>query len=163
MNNVVLKTTEPLYWETSVLNVNKVYRCLPPKQSGDDHNYMIYAEWFTPAEYEQYFESAYDRVIRDWTELNLVKDGKPISYAEFKRRIDVRTYGSRTNNVRIGFIGKPKENFYKFYPIADGNKEKQTRQMYEMFLYTLDVNMYYLDNHSIQFGTFGIHVGYVRK
>lgn len=162
-NLVVLKTAEPLFWEDQRFDLNKVYRCLSPVESGDEHNYMIYAEWFTQAEFDKYFEYAYDRVIRDWEQLNLVKDGKPVSFAEFKRRLDIHTYGKQIDNIRIGYLGISKENLYKFYPIADGNKQIQAKQMYEMFLYTLDENMYYLDNHSIQFGTFGVHISYVRK
>lgn len=162
-NLVVLKTSESLFWETERFDLNRVYRCLEPVESGDKDNYMINAEWFSKEEFEKYFEFAHDRVMRDWTQLNLLKDGKAITFAEFKRRVDVHTYGSQTNNVRIGFVGISKENFYKFYPFADGNKQIQLRQMYDMYLYTIDESPYYLDNRGIQFGTFGVHVSYVRK
>lgn len=162
-NLVVLKTSEPLIWETEHFALNQVYRCLEPVESGDEDNYMINTEWFTQEEFDMYFEFAHDRVMRDWTQLNLLKDGKAISFAEFKRRVDVHTYGKQTNNVRIGFVGISKENFYKFYPPYDGNKQIQLKQMYDMYQYTIDENMYYLDNRGIQFGTFGAHVSYVRK
>ncbi len=161
-NLVVLSTTQPLFWEGEGFVLNQVYRCLIPGESGTD-SYLINAFWFTQEEFDLYFEFAHDRVMRDWTQLNLVKEGKSISFAEFKRRVDVHTYDNQLNNVRIGFVGVPKENFYKFYPFGDGNKQIQYRQMYDMYQYTIDENMYYLDNRGIQFGTFGIHVGYVRK
>ena len=162
-NLVVLKTTEPLSWEDDRLVPNKVYRCLIPTESGSDEDYMIYGLWFTKEEYETYFETAYERVIRDWTELGLVKDGKPIYYKEFKELFEVVTYGKQMNNLRIGFVGKPKENYYKFYPNVDANKLIQLREMYTMYEYTLNGNMYYLYNHSIQFGTFGRYVSYISK
>lgn len=163
-NLVVLKTTQPFFWEEERLEPNKVYRCLIPTESGSDEDYMINALWFTKEEYEMYFETAYDRVIRDWKALGFITaDGKQISFAEFKRRIDVHTYGKQINNLRIGFGGISKENFYKFYPSVDANKLIQLRDMYNMYEYTVNGNMYYLDNHSIQFGTFGIGVSYIRK
>lgn len=161
-NLVVLKTTQPLFWEGEGFLLNQVYRCLTPTENECD-SYLIYGFWFTQEEFDLYFEFAYDRVMRDWDSIGLIKDGKTVSFAEFKRRVDVHTYGNQLNNVRIGFAGIPKENFYKFYPPYDGNKEKQLRQMYDMYQYTIDENMYYLDNHGIQFGTFGIHATYVRK
>lgn len=163
-NLVVLKTSEPLFWEGQRFDLNKVYRCLEPVESGDENNYMIYAEWFTKEEFDMYFEFAHDRVMRDWLALGLVTaEHKAITLKEFKLRMDVLTYGKQMNNLRIGFIGQPKENLYKFYPIADGNKQIQLRQMYDMYLYVLDENPYYLDNRCIQFGTFGKHISYIRK
>lgn len=163
-NLVVLKTFEPLFWEGQRLDLNTVYRCLEPVESGDDHNYMIYAEWFTPEEFEMYFEFAHDRVMRDWLSLGLIKEGyKLITFKEFKERMDIHTYGKQIDNLRIGFIGESKENYYKFYPMVNGNKQIQLREMYEMYKYVVEGNPYYLDNRSIQFGTFGIHIGYVRK
>lgn len=162
-NLVVLKTPEPLFWEGERFDLNKVYRCFTPPENGSDGMYMINAEWFSQEEFDLYFEFAYDRVIRDWNELNLLKDGKAISYAEFKRRVNVHTYGKQTNNLRIGYVGISKQNFYKFYPDLDGNKELQLKDMYNMYQYVLNGNMYYLDNHCIQFGSFGIGISYIRK
>lgn len=162
-NLVVLKTTENLFWESDVLHINTVYRCLQPVESGDDDNYMIYGILFTPEEYDLYFELAVDRVIRDWTTFGIVTDGKLVSFAKFKKAMDIHTYGKQTNNLRIGFMGISKENFYKFYPNLNGNKELQLKDMYNMAQYVLEGNMYYLDNRCIQFGTFGAYASYVRK
>lgn len=155
---VVLKTKEPLFWESDKFDINKVYRCLPV-----ENEYIINGNPFTLEEYEMYFELAYDRVIRDWTEIGLVKDGKPIFYKEFKELFEVVTYGKQINNLRIGFVGKPKENYYKFYPNVDANKQIQLREMYTMYEYTLNGELYFLDNGSIQFGTFGRYISYIRK
>jgi hypothetical protein len=163
-NLVVLKTSEPLIWETEHFALNRVYRCLEPVESGDEDNYMINALWFTKEEFEIYFEFAHDRVMRDWLTLGLVTaEHKPITLKEFKLRMDVHTYGKQMNNLRIGFIGLSKDNLYKFYPIDNGNKQIQLRQMYEMYLYTVEGHPYYLDNRCIQFGTFGKHISYIRK
>lgn len=159
---VVLKTTQPLFWEGEGFTPNQVYRCLTPIENESD-SYMINAFWFTQAEFDLYFEFAHERVMRDWTELGLVKEGKVITFKAFKEYVNIVTYGKQINNLRIGFVGVPKENYYKFYPIENGNKQLQLRQMYEMYKYTLEENMYYLDNKGIQFGTFGIHISYIRK
>lgn len=161
-NLVVLKTTQPLFWEGQGFTPNQVYRCLTPIETESD-SYMINAFWFTQSEFDLYFEFAHERVMRDWTELGFVKEGKAITFKAFKEYMDIRTYGKQTYNLRIGYVGIPKEKYYKFYPIEYGNKQLQLRQMYEMYKYIIEENMYYLDNKFIQFGTFGISISYIRK
>lgn len=166
-NLIVLKTTHPLFWEGEGFALNTVYRCLTPIETESD-SYLINGFWFTQAEFDLYFEFAYDRVIRDWKSLGLVKEDvtgslKAITFKEFKERMNIHFYGKQINNLRIGYVGIPKENFYKFYPMVNANKQIQLKEMYSRYQYVLEGNMYYLDGRWIQFGTFGVHIPYVRK
>lgn len=159
-NLVVLKTTQPLFWESEGFKLNHVYRCLTPKETESD-SYLINAFWFTQAEFDLYFEFAYDRIIRDWESFGLIENGKPISFAKFKKLLDVHTYNKQTLNLRLAFVGVSKVNMYKFIPIGYDNKAIQLRQMYERhYLETLKGNMIYFDAFKIKFGTFGVSVVY---
>lgn len=159
-NLVVLKTTEPLFWETEGFELNHVYRCLTPIETESD-SYLINAFWFTQEEFDLYFEFAYDRIMRDWTELGFVKDGKAISFKEFKEYMDMVTYGKQNNNVRLGFVGVPKVKQFKFYPVGYDNKAIQLKQLYERhYKMTIDGDMVYVDAFKIKMGCNGIPISY---
>ncbi len=53
-NLVVLKTTQPLFWEGEGFELNKVYPCLTPNETKSD-NYFINSFLFTQAEFDLYF------------------------------------------------------------------------------------------------------------
>src|SRR6187551_631494 len=126
---VVLKTTEPLFWEGEGFVLNQVYRCLTPIENECD-SYLINAFWFTQEEFDLYFEFAYDRIMRDWTALGFVKNDKAITFKAFKEYMDMHTYGSQTSNLRIGYVGSRHSSLYNFYPINSQNTALQLKELY---------------------------------
>jgi hypothetical protein len=157
---VVLKTTQPLFWEGEGFTPNQVYRCLTPIENESD-SYLINAFWFTQAEFDLYFEFAHERVMRDWTELGFVKEGKPITFKEFKEYMDMHTYGKQTNNMRLGYVGIPRKNQYKFIPVGYDNKAIQLKNLYEKhYKETIEGNMIYLDAFKITLGCQGVSLSY---
>ena len=62
-NLVVLKNDRPYQHNEHIeFKPFKYYRCLPPEEN--ESMYMIYAEWFTQAEFDYLFEYAYDNYVR---------------------------------------------------------------------------------------------------
>ncbi len=159
-NLVVLKTTEPLFWEGERFALNHVYRCLTPLENESD-SYLINAYWFTQEEFDMYFEFAYDRIIREWNILGLLKDGKAITFTAFKGLMDMHTYGKQSNNLRLGFVGVGRNTLHKFVPVGYDNKAYQLKQLYDKhYKETLNGNMIYVDAFKIQFGIRGVSLTY---
>ena len=150
---VILKGTE----SGLVYEPNKFYRhCLDVDY---DFPHMIYGASITKEAFNEYFEYAHERIMRDWTKMNLVVDGKPVTKKEFKELADVHTYGSGRKNLKIIFFGATKDCRYGFYPMQ-GSKAANLNEAYNMYLDTINGNMEYIDDKDIQFGNTGIPIGY---
>lgn len=158
-NLVVLKDSKTLTWQDDTLIPNKVYRCCTPTENGND-NYLIYGYWFTKAEFDLYFEFAYDRVIREWDSIGLIPNGKVLNFKDFKERVDLHTYGKNINHLRIGYVGRLPQGLYSFYPRNCEVRAKQLRCMYSSYVGVVFQNMDAFDNGWIQFNSRGIKISY---
>lgn len=149
----ILKDSKTLSFDGEVFTPLKFYRSIEVSE-----NAIIVNGFCIPKQdFDEYFEYAYDKVMRDWEAIGLVVNGKAITKKKFKELADVHTYGKQTNNNRIIFFSThPKECLYGFYPIYGENKARQLDAMYMWYLQVLDGYMGYIDQESIQFGNCGI-------
>jgi hypothetical protein len=155
-NLVILKGSSELKLGSDTLYPNKYYRCL--KDTKNDR-YFVDGINMSEAFFKDYFEYAYDRIIRDWESIGLIVDGKIITKKAFGEMANIHTYGKQTNNIRIILFGKPKECMYGFYPPFSENKVKQLDHMYTWYKEVVNGGEFaikYFDNQDIQFGNGGI-------
>ena len=94
------------------------------------------------------------------TELGLIIGDKPVSFREFKERLQSIGYTRGKYPLRIHLLGKPKENLFGFYPYFKDTKAAEIREAYAM--YVMLVAGYSSDyaNDAIQWGNSGIPIGY---
>ena len=156
---VVLRGDKVLEFQTDTMYPNKYYRCLRVSEN-DNAEYMVYGIVFDKATFEATFEYAYDRIMRDWERIGLIKGGKLIGKTAFKELANVHLYGKQTNNLRIIFFGFPKECMYGFYPMFRESKAKQLDTMYVWCNVVIEGEMRWFDNENIQFGNCGIPLSY---
>lgn len=158
-NLVILKTSNELILGSDVLYPNTYYRCLDEEKNGEK-SYYVYGINMHESLFNEYFEYAYDRIMRDWERIGLIQNDKLISKTAFKKLANVHIYGKQTNNIRIIFFGIPNECLYGFYPLYSENKAKQLDAMYKWCIQVMDGYMGYFDQQNIQFGNRGIPIGY---
>ena len=158
-NLVVLRGDKALEFQTDTMYPNTYYRCLKATEN-DDTQYCIYGIIFDQAGFDKNFEYAYDRIMRDWERIGLIKGGKLIGKTAFKELANVHTYGKQTNNLRIILFGLPKECMYGFYPIYSENKAKQLDAMYKWCIQVMEGYTGYFDQENIQFGRNGVPLSY---
>jgi hypothetical protein len=157
---VILKGSNELKFKTDTLYPNTYYRCIKLEENGVVQ-YLVYGINMDDEFFKEHFEFAYDRIMRDWEQIGLVKNGKPITKKDFKELANVHTYGKQNQNLRIMFFGHPKEGMYGFYPTVSENKAKQLDRLYSWYLLILtNGNMNYFDQNNIQFGNKGIPLSY---
>jgi hypothetical protein len=92
--------------------------------------------------------------------LGMLPNGKPVSFAEFKRRSDVHIYGKKI----IVFIGISRENLFGFYTLSN-KKLESIKDAYNMYKDICNLDDYYINIGNIQWGNCGIPIsyGYLRR
>jgi hypothetical protein len=158
-NLVILRSDKALEFETDTMYPNRYYRCLKVIEN-DREEYIVYGIKFDKAGFENAFEFAYDRIMRDWERIGLIKNGKLVSKKGFKELANVHLFGKQTNNLRIIFFGLPKECMYGFYPKYRENQAKQLITIYQWCENVIEGNMEYFDFEYIQFGNQGFPIYY---
>lgn len=164
-NLVVLKGKNGVTINHTEFYPNKYYRCITLSESEDNEQTLIYGEVFHKEQFNELFEYATDRTLRDWEAIGLLvkdkKDGvaKAISFTAFGKHADIHTYGRGRNKMRILYFRNSRECIYGFYP-CNYTKVNDIRESYNMFLDTVLGNSEHLDDKSIQFGNRGIPLQY---
>ena len=156
---VVLRGDKALGFETDTMYPNKYYRCIQAEENGIEE-YCVYGIIFDKETFEANFEYLYDRVMRDWEKIGIMRAGKLIPKSRFKFFANVHVYGKRSNNLRIIFFGNPRDCMYGFYPMFSENQVKQINAMYQWCENVIGGEMCYFDNDDIQFGNCGIPISY---
>ena len=156
---VVLRGDTALGFETDIMYPNTYYRSIQATEN-DHEEYIVYGIKFDKKTFEANFEYVYDKVIRDWESIGLIKGGKLIPKSRFKLFANVHVYGKRSNNLRIIFFGNPRECMYGFYPIFSENQTKQLTKMYQWCENVIAGDISYFDDKDIQFGNCGIPLSY---
>lgn len=94
-----------------------------------------------------------------------IKTNKVISFAGFKKLVDVHDYGNGRNPFRIIILRNSRENIFGFYPMQD-TMAKNLTESYEMLCSLVntvdssnDFDLSMLDD-DIQFGNCGIPISY---
>ena len=65
--------------------------------------------------------------------IGLTENGKPISFAKFKKVADPHQYGRGSGKIYIVFYGHPKQNMFAFYPPRT-TKQESLEIAYQYFL-----------------------------
>jgi hypothetical protein len=156
---VVLRGDKELEFQTDTMYPNTYYRSIQASEN-DYNEYIVYGIKFDQEGFDKNFEYAYDKIMRDWETIGLIKKGKLISKKAFNELASVHLYGKQTNNLRIIFFGHPRENMYGFYPKFRENQAKQLLAIYQWCINVIDGDMSYFDFQYIQFGNCGIPLSY---
>lgn len=138
------------------------YRCLPDMDKDRLIGYIIFGEWFSIEDYNQFFDLVYDRIMADFHDLGLFdSDSKVISKTAFKKRANIQTYtNGRANGVyHIWYIRDSRERIYGFYP-SQGNQRDNLSECYEFLLQIISGNMEPIDEEDVCFGNSGIPLDY---
>lgn len=93
-------------------------------------------------------------------ELGLLRNGEPISFTEFKTRINTHTYGRGKFPLRIHFIGKPKETLFGFYPAIRDTKVAEIKDAYNTYKYLVEGLEWVVEDEFVQWGNCGIPITY---
>ena len=64
-----------------------------------------------------------DEILAKMELIGLTKEGKAISFNQFKKIADPHQYGNRGNKIYIVYYGHPRENMFGFYPPQTTKKE----------------------------------------
>lgn len=92
--------------------------------------------------------------------IGLTKEGKAISFNQFKKIADPHQYGNRSNKIYIVFYGHPRENLFAFYP-PQTTKKESLMIAYQYLLSALeDPFMEEFDYGNIAWGCSGYPISY---
>lgn len=125
---------------------------------------LVYGEWMSLRKFKANF-LLYVPVIQErLTKLGLIVEGKPVSFKKFKEMLDSVPFGRRANNLRIHFLGNPKENYFGFYPSIRDTKVEEVKACYRMYVGLVEGEYDNLDpaTMAIQWGNCGTPISYSR-
>lgn len=153
---VILKKNETIVEGNTTLKKNHFYRCCSA-----DKGYIIYGEYFDKSKAEELFETAIERVKRDWTLLGLItSNGTKIIKKDFNEMADIYTYGKlKIVYFRCWDNANNNKVIYGFYPMQ-GTKAECLKECYQMYLDTINGNWEHIDDKDIQFSDRGIVLSY---
>ena len=158
-NLVVLKNNNPFMKGDTLLSPYVYYRCLTPTENDND-SYMIYAEWFSQEEFDNLFEFAYDRIMREWETFGLVVAGKKLAYGAFKKKANVVKYSQHGRKPLHICYFHSERDIYGFYPWCRDTKEGSLKWAYENYVRTFEGDMLPFDHKNIQFGNWGTPIAF---
>lgn len=137
---------------------NKFYRA-NIMTNGDRKEVLVYGVIFS-TDFDDIFETAQTRILRDFEILGIIKNGKVVSKAAFAKILDIHQYG-RTSQTgfKIGYLMNARELIYGFFPFFRGDTKANTiKQAYVSVLDIIDGNMDCVNDHHVQFGNCGIPI-----
>jgi len=158
---VILRVSKVTEYQTDTLYPNKFYRCMKLTE-GSVTEYMVYGIVFDEKTFNEMFEYAYDRVMRDWTTLGLIVNGKAVSKTKFKECIDFHVYVTsmrRSRGINLGII-RNHDFIYGFYPRFGETKKETFDNAYKNFVSVSLGEMTSLDNNWIQLGNMGVPLSF---
>jgi hypothetical protein len=123
---------------------------------------LIYGEIFVDEDFDNKFEYASERLMRDFKLCGLVKpNGKPVSKAKFKRDCQLHTYGRGQQKLfKALFFTMKDRQIYSFQTNLRENKTEFFQETYNQYLDIMDGDLEPIDNRLVQFGNCGIPLTY---
>lgn len=84
-------------------------------------------------------------------DLGLIDEkGEVISFAKFKKLVDIHYYGKGRRKLFVLYVGKPKENCLAFYPPTDRQLEMlKTAYEYLVDTVTTELKQEYMDGNVV--------------
>lgn len=131
---------------------DKFYRVL---FDSDKKGCIVYGEWMSMDDFNANFELVIPELQK---RLALLLGDKKVSFAEFKRRADVHTYGLGLKAIKIVFIGT-KNNRFGFYPMQ-GNMTESLKESYQLYVKLFEGDFEVIDSEDVQWGNCGIPISY---
>lgn len=156
--NLVL-CTEDFQTETEKFKKGNFYRCLP-QGLGEDIQLMVFGVVFALVDFCSKFQFAHTVVIKEWTEMGLIVDGKPLTKKAFKERLDLHKYGNGRGAFYSGYIihNHSKELMYQFNSPYVDTKPQFIDWAYQNYLDVIKGHVNALDNKNICRGNSGIPI-----
>lgn len=112
--------------------VGEVYRC---------SDNIVYGYPFNEKAFAEHFDYLHDVVVKEWTDLGLIVDGKPVSKTKFKEWFDVHTYGRGQGAIRVGYVGVPREVMFQFISERGTTKAELLNSSYQRFIEVINGNV----------------------
>ncbi len=112
-------------------------------------------------DFDDIFELAQTRILRDFEQLGIIVNGKLISRTAFGKLLNIHQYGRGRSGFKIGYIyTHPKELLYGFFPYFIGETKLTTIKVaYQNVFNIVEGGMNCVDEHIVQFGNCGIPIG----
>ena len=140
--------------------VGKFYRSIV-LINGNHKEAVVYGELFVNEEFDNLFEFAYDKIIRDFKGCGLFKtNGKPISKTKFKELCDIRKYGKRGLYKGYILMNNNANTMYCFKSNFLETKKTFIDCAYSNFIDICNGILDSVDNKLVQFGDSGISLSY---
>jgi len=147
----------------TIFKAHKPYRCV---HAVDGHltSNIVYGEPFSDEQFNIFFETAHERIMRNFTKIGLLVDGKVVNKKTFKELAYTVKYGKGEGSFYVAyFYTHPKECMYRFSPLwAGGTKAVQMINLYNDYIDLVNGNVENIDNDLIQFGNRGLPLGRYR-
>jgi len=156
---VVLKEVhEIIVVDQTKFRAHHFYRASPL----DEKTMLVYGEPINNHNFKQYFETAQERILRDFEKLGIIVNGKIISKTAFAKKVVVHNYSGypRSNSFKVGYLYiHPKEIMYAFMPFFNQDTKANTiRNAYQSVLDIIDGRMDCVDENYVQFANCGIPI-----
>ena len=125
---------------------------------------LVNGEVFVNENFDNNFEFAHDRVMRDFKLCGLIKpNGEPVSKTAFKKLADNHQYTSRT--IKSGlykalFYTNVERGIYAFESAFKEPKKKFYDTVYSYFINIVNGEMDAIDNQLVQYGNCGIPLNF---
>ena len=120
---------------------------------------LVYGEWMTITDFEAQFELYVPFLHGKLKELDMLKDGKPVTFKKFKETVSINDYGRGARKLKIMFLGVPKDNLFAFYPAQNPNTIA-LKECYENYVKLVNGDWSVLDEGDVIWGNSGYPLTY---
>ena len=121
----------------------------------DQKGCLVYGEWMDIKTFESNFILYIPLLQERLRRLNLVVNGKPIPFKEFKEL----GYIVGRGYINLYIYSHPKENLFAFYPRNTHTKSQGLKECYKMFVDLVNGEIDGVDRGSIKWGNCGLPLG----
>lgn len=121
----------------------------------DGKGCIVFGEWMNMKTFEANFIDYVDFLQK---KLAIILGEHKVSFASFKKIVDIHTYGHGRKALKVMYIGV-KENRFGFYPMQ-GNKADNLKECYEYYVRLFEGNFEVVDEEDVRWGNCGIPLAY---
>lgn len=149
-SNFIIRETDTKF------EANKHYRCIEVEDE-----LLVYGVKFNRELFNEMFEYLHDRLMREFKEFGLIKDGQPISKTAFAQRLDIHQYGRGKRKLFKGIIGSKMSGMIAFDCYFQGDtKTRFINNAYHDFVDIVNGNLDSIDFGGVERGDSGIPIAY---
>ena len=149
-SNFIIRETQTTF------EANKHYRCIEVEDE-----LLVYGVKFNRELFNEMFEYLHDRLMREFKQLGLIKDGQAISKSAFGNLMDIRKYGKGKGSLFMGFFGSKMNGIIAFdCYFAGQNKTQFIGDAYGDFIDIINGDLTSVDSKYVQRGNSGVPIAY---